>query len=114
MSKIVIYSFIYLAGVLISAFGQIILKRSSSKHYEKRMQEYLNFPVISAYSIFVISTLCSIYAYKVIPLSLGPILGASEYLFVAFLSRGLLAETIGKRKAFGLALIIAGIVVYAL
>lgn len=54
------------------------------------------------------------YAYKGIPLSFGPILAASEYIFVAVLSRLILKERMKSMKLAGLAVIVAGIVVYAL
>lgn len=109
-----LFSMILLTGTFVSAIAQIILKKSAGKQYENKIREYLNFPVITAYAIFFGATLCTIIAYKEIPLSLGPILGASEYVFVAVLSKLILKEEISKKKVLGLAIIIIGIIVYAI
>ena len=108
------YIAIYLAGLLVSSFAQILLKISAGKTYPNKLREYLNPYVIISYIIYFGVTFCTMYAYKGIPLSFGPILAASEYIFVAILSRLILKEKIKKMKLAGLAVIVAGIVVYAL
>lgn len=114
MNSKIIFSLIYLSGVFISAIAQIILKKSAGKEYESKIREYLNPYVIIAYAIFFGATFCTIYAYKGVPLSFGPILAASEYVFVAVLSKLFLKENINLKKFIGLSIIIAGIIVYSL
>ena len=112
MNSKIIFSLIYLSGVFISAIAQIILKKSAGKEYESKIKEYLNPYVIIAYAIFFGATFCTIYAYKGVPLSFGPILAASEYVFVAVLSKLFLKENINLKKFIGLSVIIAGIIIY--
>lgn len=114
MNSKIIFSLIYLSGVFISAIAQIILKKSAGKEYESKIREYLNPYVIIAYAIFFGATFCTIYAYKGVPLSFGPILAASEYVFVAVLSKLFLKENINIKKFIGLSVIIAGIIIYSL
>ena len=95
-------------------FYVIILKKSSSKRYKTRIAEYTNPMVVVAYSIFFGATFCVIFAYKGIPLSLGPILAASEYLFVAVLSKLFLKENINRKKLLGLTVIVFGIIIYSI
>lgn len=114
MNSKIIFSLIYLSGVFISAIAQIILKKSAGKEYESKIREYLNPYVIIAYAIFFGATFCTIYAYKGVPLSFGPILAASEYVFVAVLSKIFLKENINLKKFIGLSVIIAGIIIYSL
>lgn len=102
---------IFLFGVLISSISQIFLKKSTYEQYESKIKEYLNPRVIFAYAVFFGATLCSIMAYKVVPLSLGPILEACGYIFVAILSRIFLKEKISKQKVIGLSIIIVGVIV---
>lgn len=109
-----IFAIIYIAGVFVSAVAQILLKKSAGKTYESKIREYLNPYVIISYAIFFGATFCTIYAYKGIPLSMGPILAALEYIFVAVLSRMILKEHISLKKFIGLSLIVAGIIVYSL
>ena len=105
---------LYLVGVIISAASQILLKKSAEKEYPNRIREYLNPYVIISYAIFFLATLVSVFAFKKIDASMGPILGASGYIFVAFFSWIFLKEKISKMKILGLVIIVAGIVVYAL
>lgn len=108
------YIGIFLLAVFISSCSQILLKMSAEKKYENKLREYLNVRVIVAYGLFFSATLATLYAYKVIPLSMGPILEASGYVWVSLLSLIILKEKISAKKAVGLVIIIAGIVVFAI
>ena len=114
MNKILIYSGIYILGVIISALAQILLKKSADVERENKLKEYLNFKTILAYGIFFGATLCTVFAYKYVPLSMGPILGTTEYVFVAILSYYLLKEKISKKKLIGLITIILGVLIFSL
>lgn len=108
------YALLLLAGTFIASMSQIILKKAALKTYDSKVQEYLNFPVISAYIIFVLTTLLSVLAYKGIPLSMGPILEATSYIYITFFGVKIFGEEINKRKIIGLILILLGIAVYSL
>ena len=114
MNEKILFSLIFVFGVFISSVSQIILKKAAQKEYPNKIREYLNARVIFAYIIFFGATLCSIWAYTVIPLSLGPILESAGYIFVAFLSWLFLKEKITKKKMLGLSIIIIGIIIYSL
>lgn len=114
MNEKILFSLIFIFGVFISSISQIILKKSADRTYDSRIKEYLNPKVILAYTIFFAATLCSVWAYTVIPLSLGPILESAGYIFVAFLSWLFLKEKISKQKLIGLSIIIIGIIIYSL
>lgn len=102
---------IFLFSVFISSVSQIILKKSSGKVYDSKIKEYMNIYVLSAYTIFFISTLITIYSYKNLPLSLGPVIEASGYFFIAVMDRVILKEKISKRKILGISVIISGILI---
>lgn len=106
--------FIYIFSVFISSVSQILLKTSANKKYESRIREYLNPRVIIAYGIFFIATFVTIIAYKGIPLSLGPILETTGYLWVSLLGYFILKEKISRRKIIGLIVVVVGIVVSCL
>ena len=114
MNKVLIFSGIYVLGVIISAFAQILLNKSADVERKSKLKEYLNFKTIFAYGIFFGATLCSVIAYKYVPLSMGPILGTTEYVFVALLSYLLLKEKIGKKKLIGLIVIIFGVLIFSI
>ena len=111
--KLMVYSCILLFGVFISSISQVLLKKASSKEYSSKIREYLNVKVLVAYFIFFVSTLLSIYAYKVVPLSYGPVLEATSYIYITFFGIKIFKEKIQKRKICALLLIIFGICIYS-
>lgn len=112
--ELLLYAGLLLFGVFLSAVSQVMLKKAALKEYSSKIKEYLNPLVILAYVIFVGTTLISVYAYRVVPLSLGPILEATSYIYVTIFGIVIFRESINVRKISGLLLIIAGIAVYAL
>lgn len=115
MNRIVfLYSMVLLIGVFISAISQVLLKKAALKHYDNIIQEYLNPRVIIAYAMFVGTTFLSIIAYRGIPLSMGPILEASSYIYVTVFGVKIFKEKINKRKVIALIFILSGILIYSL
>ncbi len=114
MSKTFLYSLAILFGTLISAVSQVMLKKSADADHANFAKEYLNPLVIGAYVLFVIATLCSVLAYRGIPLSLGAVLEATSYLYVTYFGVTVFHETLTPRKVCALALIIGGIIIYSL
>lgn len=112
--KTALYAGILLLGVFISAISQVMLKKAALKTYPSRIREYLNPLVIFAYVLFVGTTFLSIFSYRVIPLSMGPILEATSYIYVMAFGVTLFKEKINRKKLIALILIIGGIAVYAL
>lgn len=111
MSKILVCSLLYIFGVLISAFAQILLKKSAKREHNNMVKEYLNLNTIVGYILFFGATICTLFAYKYIPLSFGPILGATEYIFIAVLAKLILKEKISNQRLVGLIIIIIGIII---
>lgn len=108
------YVSILLTGVLVSSISQILLKKSAMRKYDSLIKDYLNIRVVFSYIIFIFATFCTMYAYKGVPLSLGPVFASSEYIFVAVMSCAFLKEQLSKQKLIGLGLIVIGIVVCTL
>ena len=108
-----LYFLIALSSVLIADISQIILKKAATKHYDAWYKAYLNFPVIFAYSLFVVSTVCSVIALKKLPLSLSPMWQSMGQIFVAVLSYFFLHEKITKAKLKGIGIIILGIILFS-
>ncbi len=114
MNKTILpYAAVLLTGVFISAVSQVMLKKAALKKYDSKIKEYLNPLVIFAYAVFVIATFLSIIAYKGIPLSMGPILEATSYIYVTFFGIVIFKEKMNPKKISALVLIIAGIIIYA-
>lgn len=110
---LLLYSGILLLGTFISAVSQVILKKAALKTYPSKIREYFNFPVILAYSLFLLTTFMCIFAYRVVPLSFGPVLESTSYLYVTAFGVIFFKEKVTKTKALALALILSGVVVYS-
>ena len=114
MSRTLTYALFALFGVFISGISQVLLKKSAGRQYSSAIREYLNPLVIVAYAMFFGATLLSVYAYKGIPLSMGPILDATGYVYVTIFGITIFHEKLNARRTLALVLIILGIVVYSL
>ena len=106
------YILVFLSSVFISSVSQILLKKSANQKYDSKIKEYLNPRVMIAYGIFFMSSLITVFAYRFVPLSLGGILESSGYIFVTVLGYFFLHEKVNKKKLIGLAIILAGILVF--
>lgn len=113
MDKTSVYAVIMVCCVCLSAFSQILLKKSADKTYENKLREYLNPLVIIGYGIFLFCTIVSVLCYAEVPLSLGAALNSTSYIFVPVLSFLILKERISKKQMLGIAVIIAGVLVFA-
>ena len=107
------YAFVLLAGTFLSSVSQLMLKKAAMQQYHSRIREYLNPLVIFAYIIFFLTTWMCVYAYRGIPLSLGPLLESTGYLYVTGFGVLLFHEKLNRQKLAGLALILLGIWVYS-
>jgi multidrug transporter EmrE-like cation transporter len=113
-NTVFMHSLLLLTGVFISAVSQVMLKKSAMKNYDSQIREYLNPLVIGAYAIFVASTFLSVLAYRGIPLSMGPVLETTGYIYVTIFGILIFHEKQTPKTFSALALIIIGIIVYSL
>lgn len=109
-----LYSLLTLFAVFISSMSQVLLKMAALKDYDSAIQEYLNPFVIVAYLMFAGSTLLAIFAYKYVPLSMGPILESTGYIYVTIFGVRLFGESINRRKIIALGMMVAGILIFAI
>ena len=114
MPEMLPYILLFLGSVFLASVSQVLLKKAAQRTYASFWQEYLNPLVIFAYGLFVLTTLVNVLAYRVIPLSMGPVLEATSYLYVTAFGATLFGERFGRKKCLALAMIVAGILVYSL
>lgn len=103
------YASFLLVGVFISAISQVMLKKSAMKKYENALKEYLNPLVVIAYILFIGTTFLSILAYKGLPISLGPVIETTSYIYVTVFGVTIFKEKINLKKVLSLTLIVLGI-----
>ncbi len=113
-SMAAIFSCVFLGSVFISSVSQILLKKSADKTYDSRLKEYLNPLVIIAYGMFFCSMLITMYCYKYVDVSAGPILESAGYIFVGVLGYFFLHEKFNSKKIIGMLLILLGILIFSL
>lgn len=103
-----------LIALFISAVSQILLKLSARKTYGSAWREYINPLVITAYGMYVATTILSVFALRFIPLTLRAALGTSGQIIVPVMSYLILHEKISKRKFLGMCVIVIGIIIFAM
>ncbi len=112
-TMVIIFSGVFLCSVLISSISQILLKKSADRTYDSRLKEYLNPLVIVAYIMFFCSMMITMYCYRYVDVSAGPIFESAGYVFVGILGFIFLKEKFTVKKTIGMILILLGIVVFS-
>ncbi len=112
-TMVIIFSGVFLCSVLISSISQILLKKSADRTYDSRLKEYLNPLVIVAYIMFFCSMMITMYCYRYVDVSAGPIFESAGYVFVGILGFIFLKEKFTAKKTLGMVLILLGIVVFS-
>ena len=95
---VLVYAGVLLLSTFLASISQVMLKKSALKQYDSPLKEYLNPLVVFAYALFVGTTLLTMLAYRGIPLSLGPVLEASGYLYVTAFGVLVFKERMTPRK----------------
>lgn len=114
MDRLSIYFIILVFSVFVASLSQVLLKKSAQKVYEKKIDEYLNTPVVIAYSMFFLTTVLNLIALKHVSVSLVPIIESMGYIFVVVLGRVLLEEKINLKKLLGIIAILTGIYIFSI
>ena len=97
---------------MLSAYSQILLKKSTLEKHQSFIFYYLNTKVIGAYSIFTLTLFLNIYAFTGIAYKYASVLNATAYIFTMLLSRWMLKDRISWQCALGNTMIILGILVF--
>lgn len=108
------YLLLYLLSTFLSAISQVLLKKAAMRPHKNIVAEYTDWRVILGYSLFVGCTLLTMLAYRGVPLNIGPVLEATGYLYVTFFGVVIFKEQMNRKKFAALALILLGILIYAL
>lgn len=109
-----LYITILLFSVFISAFSQVLLKKSALKTYSSFWLEYLNIYVVPAYAIYFLAVFLDLLALRKVPVSFVPVAEASSYVFVLLFGKLFFKEQFSKKKIIAMMLILSGIVVFVI
>lgn len=109
--EILPYYVLLMGGVFVGAISQVILKKSALRKYDSPIKEYLNPAVIIAYFLFFTTTFLSTVAYRRIPLSMGPVIETTGYIYVTVFGIKIFHEKFNLKKGIALALIVVGVII---
>lgn len=98
----------------ITAFSQIILKKSANKTHKGFIFEYINPYVIFSYMCYFGVLVLNVFIYTKIDYRFGVVINSMSSVLVMILSRVLLHEVITKRRICGNVLVVIGILVFTL
>ena len=104
-----IYILLFILSILIGSISQILLKKGANKK-----NIYINLYTVIGYSLMILSTLLTFFAYKFVNLSMGAVLQSLSFIFVALFSKVFLKENINKKKIIGMLFIIMGIIIFSI
>ena len=109
------YALIALVVVFVAACAQMLLKQGARQGYTPWWRQYINPWVISGYTLMFAAMIANIWCMsKGLQLKELSIIESMAYLFVPALSWLFFKETITRRKALAIGLIIIGVIVFFL
>jgi len=108
------YLLIAIISSILSAFSQVLLKKSSLKKYESKFREYFNLYVIGGYFITFVCMILMVIAYRGLQLKVGIIIETLVYAYIMILSRLFFNEKITWKKLLGNTAIIIGVIVFVI
>ena len=103
---------VYIIAVFIASIGNVLLKISANQKYSRLLKEYTNRYFIIGTILFWLALIISLYAFSIIPLSMGVILDSTIYIFVPILSKIILKENLSFRNFVGMVIIVIGIGIF--
>ena len=103
-----------LASATITAFSQIILKKSANKKHKGIIFEYINPYVLFSYVCYFGVLVLNVFIYTNVDYRFGVVINSMASVFVMLFSKLMLKETITRRRIWGNVLIILGIVIFSL
>ena len=114
------YAALFLAGVLVASFGQVLLKRGAMEAARAdrdgrgdlgARRRMISPWVVGGYALMLAAMATSSVAYRGVPLKTGPVLESAGFVFVPCLGRLFFGDKLGPRRIAGLLLVMAGIAV---
>ena len=109
-----ILSSVYLVLVIaFTGFSQTLLKMGANQSCKKKFcAAYINPYTVTAYSLYVLATVFTVYALKEIPLKLFYTATSIKFVLILMMSRIILHEKIDKNKLISVGLIVSGVIIF--
>lgn len=101
-------------SALITAFSQVILKKSANKKYKSIVFEYLNPYVLFSYVCYVGVLVLNVFIYTKVDYRFGIVISSMSTILVMILSNIILKEAVTRKRIIGNAIIFCGILIFML
>ncbi len=101
-------------SAFITAFSQIILKKSANKKHKSVFFEYLNPYVLFSYVCYIGVLVLNVFIYTKVDYRFGVVINSMSTVFVMLLSNIILKESITRKRIIGNVIIVCGILVFML
>ena len=98
---------------MLSAFSQVLLKKSSDKEHSSMVKEYLNPYVIGGYGITFTCMVLMVIAFKGMPLKYGAVIESLTYLYIMILGKIFFNEKLTIKRIVGNFIIVCGVIVFS-
>lgn len=113
MSNFVFY-ILMIVSAAITAFSQIILKKSANIEHENIIFEYLNPFVIISYAFYIGVLALNVFIYTKVDYRFGVVINSMSTVIVMILSNLILKERITHRRIVGNIMIVCGVLIFML
>lgn len=113
MSDFTVYALMAVSA-LITAFSQVVLKKSANKKYKSIIFEYLNPYVLFSYACYVGVLVLNVFIYTKADYRFGIVINSMSTVLVMVLSHIFLKEVITKKRVIGNGIIVCGILIFML
>lgn len=107
------YVLIAIVSGIVSAFSQILLKKSSGVKYDHKIKEYINPYVIGGYCLVLVCIILMVFAYIGLPFKYGAVLESLVYFYVMIMSRIFLHERLTLKRVVGNLIIVCGVAIFS-
>lgn len=108
------YVLIAVFSGILSAFSQVLLKKSSTMQRDSAIKEYLNLYVLSGYGITFMCMILMVIAYRGLPFKYGAIIESLVYFYVMILGRIFFKEKMTLMRVLGNLIIVCGVAVFSI
>lgn len=109
-----LFYLLMVVSAAVTAFSQILLKKSANASHKGIIFEYLNPLVIISYLCYAFVLALNVFIYTKIDYRFGVVINAMSTVLVMMLSKVFLKEKITRKRIFGNLLIVAGVLVFTL
>jgi len=108
-----LFYLLMLSSAAITAFSQIILKKSAEKKHKGFIFEYINPYVLFSYVCYFGVLVLNVFIYTKIDYRFGVVINSMASVLVMVLSKLMLKETITRKHILGNIFIILGIIIFS-